>query len=58
MANKTYEVTIEVTTTRIVHVSANNRGMAQIKAKAGAGDEIESTKRVAVKSVTEKELAS
>ena len=55
---KHYEVIVETVTTRVLHVSAANKGMATIKAKAGAGEIIETSTRVAVKSNVEKELVS
>lgn len=58
MINKTYEVVIETITTRILHVNANNKGFAQIRAKAGAGDVVETSTQTLVKSCIEKELAS
>jgi hypothetical protein len=58
MVNKAYEVVIETITTRVLVVSANNKGFAQIRAKAGAGEVVETSIRTSVKSVNEKELAS
>lgn len=59
MTNKTYEVVIEETLTYVIILEANNKGFAQIKAKAEAAKLCAGPRaNLVVKSVNEKELTS